>query len=212
MLGLLFTSMLLLVFYLSFEINKKSVNCISYTTENEDNKLFTQDNFDFLLSKELNSIKQIIINPDISHVHKSKAYKKRYDNSRHKASHRKKYTPNQTQIQEIETGIVNNDTSNDYKYFYEYGFDKNTNTQVIKGGDKYDVRYFQQFLNYDKSRKTLISLFKSWLAFIETQRIQSWLAHGTLIGWYWGKNILPWDDDLDVQMLCSDLNKLYKKK
>ena len=41
---------------------------------------------------------------------------------------------------------------------------------------------------------------------------ETWLAHGTLLGWFWGKKIMPWDNDLDVQMRCGDLDKLFKQQ
>ena len=35
-----------------------------------------------------------------------------------------------------------------------------------------------------------------------------WLAHGTLLGHYWGQKILPWDVDIDVQMPMTSLRYL----
>jgi phosphorylcholine metabolism protein LicD len=40
--------------------------------------------------------------------------------------------------------------------------------------------------------------------------ITTWLAHGTLLGWYWNNEIMPWDNDLDVQVWASDLFELAK--
>lgn len=30
--------------------------------------------------------------------------------------------------------------------------------------------------------------------------VEVWIMHGTLLGWWWNRAILPWDTDLDVQM------------
>ena len=30
--------------------------------------------------------------------------------------------------------------------------------------------------------------------------VQTWITHGTLLGWWWNQRILPWDSDLDVQL------------
>ncbi|EHL02247.1 putative protein MNN4 [Glarea lozoyensis 74030] len=30
--------------------------------------------------------------------------------------------------------------------------------------------------------------------------VETWLMHGTLLGWWWNRKILPWDSDSDVQM------------
>ena len=40
-------------------------------------------------------------------------------------------------------------------------------------------------------------------AFLDTFRrlgVETWLAHGTLLGWYWNQAILPWDWDVDAQV------------
>lgn len=35
--------------------------------------------------------------------------------------------------------------------------------------------------------------------------IETWLMHGTLLGWWWNKKILAWDFDVDVQMATESL-------
>ncbi|RKO91344.1 LicD family-domain-containing protein, partial [Blyttiomyces helicus] len=37
-----------------------------------------------------------------------------------------------------------------------------------------------------------------------------WLAHGTLIGWYFGERMQPFDDDVDLQMNSNYLYELAK--
>ncbi|KAI8905903.1 LicD family-domain-containing protein [Gorgonomyces haynaldii] len=46
--------------------------------------------------------------------------------------------------------------------------------------------------------------------FSQQQQIPIWLAHGTLIGWYWGQKMLPWDSDMDLQTTMRGLDKLSK--
>lgn len=29
---------------------------------------------------------------------------------------------------------------------------------------------------------------------------ETWIMHGTLLGWYWNRKIMPWDSDVDVQV------------
>ncbi|KAK5096711.1 mannosyltransferase [Exophiala xenobiotica] len=40
---------------------------------------------------------------------------------------------------------------------------------------------------------------------------ETWMAHGTLLGWHWNRKLLPWDTDIDVQMSERDLAKLAVK-
>ncbi|KAK5358371.1 mannosyltransferase [Exophiala xenobiotica] len=35
--------------------------------------------------------------------------------------------------------------------------------------------------------------------------VETWLAHGTLLGWHWNQKFLPWDNDIDVQMSIETL-------
>ena len=46
---------------------------------------------------------------------------------------------------------------------------------------------------------------------MEDLGIETWLAHGTLVGHYWGQKILPWDMDIDVQVLMTTLRYLATK-
>ncbi|EPE10074.1 mannosylphosphorylation protein [Ophiostoma piceae UAMH 11346] len=31
--------------------------------------------------------------------------------------------------------------------------------------------------------------------------VETWLMHGSLLGWWWNKQIMPWDSDIDVQVM-----------
>jgi hypothetical protein len=38
--------------------------------------------------------------------------------------------------------------------------------------------------------------------------METWLAHGTLLGWYWNRRIMPWDEDIDMQISEKSMNHL----
>lgn len=38
--------------------------------------------------------------------------------------------------------------------------------------------------------------------------VDTWLAHGTLLGWWWNESTLPWDGDLDMQLSFESLEYL----
>lgn len=76
-------------------------------------------------------------------------------------------------------------------------------------GDHYDYRFFNGFnLGYDDKTSKLHRLTRVWLSFCRKQGITTWLAHGSLLSWYWNGIAFPWDDDIDVQMPVMDLHKL----
>lgn len=58
----------------------------------------------------------------------------------------------------------------------------------------YDVRYFKEIVDYETRLDTLTHLAKSWLEFTNKHKIETWIAHGTLLGWWWNGALLPWYD------------------
>ncbi|KAF8000806.1 hypothetical protein HF325_004595 [Metschnikowia pulcherrima] len=82
-----------------------------------------------------------------------------------------------------------------YKYFHEAEI---SGTHL---GYHYDWRFFQKQISNNYERKVVLHrLAKAWLRFSYTFGLKSWLAHGSLLGWYWNGLNLPWDQDIDVQM------------
>lgn len=87
------------------------------------------------------------------------------------------------------------------KYFYEPG-------GSLELGH-YDIRYFKgQAVTYDQRVHTLQYLIRSYLTIFREKNIETWIAHGTLLGWWWNGKIMPWDWDLDTQVSASTLTWL----
>lgn len=72
----------------------------------------------------------------------------------------------------------------------------------------YDTRYFQKELAADERRTVLEDLIRSYLNVTNHYEIETWLAHGTLMGWWWGGRIMPWDSDIDVQLSFETLDSI----
>lgn len=72
----------------------------------------------------------------------------------------------------------------------------------------YDKRYFQRELTYEQHAPELRRLVRSYLAATRALGVQTWLAHGSLLGWYWGGRALPWDIDIDVQVTMATLRDM----
>lgn len=92
------------------------------------------------------------------------------------------------------------------KYFHEaslFGSGK---------GFHYDWRFFKTS-NYSPYERTAIlqRLTRAWLRFTKEIGLRAWLAHGTLLGWYWNGLNMPWDEDLDVQITMKGLVDLAER-
>ncbi|KAF3095519.1 hypothetical protein TWF569_002600 [Orbilia oligospora] len=85
------------------------------------------------------------------------------------------------------------------KYFQEPG---------VAAAGHYDGRYYIGFVTDEERQRTLTHLVRAWLQWTQSRGIETWLAHGTLLGWWWNNRILPWDTDLDVQVSEATLKSL----
>jgi len=89
----------------------------------------------------------------------------------------------------------------DKKYFHEPG-----GTDIL---GHYDIRYYKgQPVTYDERGNTLHHMIRAYLNTFREKNVETWIAHGTLLGWWWNGKILPWDWDLDVQVSASTLTWL----
>ncbi|KAJ9205878.1 hypothetical protein DTO164E3_1131 [Paecilomyces variotii] len=85
------------------------------------------------------------------------------------------------------------------KYFHEPGGDD------IMG--HYDTRFFHGVVSYDERTDTLTHMIRAYLEFFRENGLETWIAHGTLLGWWWNGKMLPWDWDVDTQV--SEETLLY---
>ncbi|GAB1312937.1 mannosyltransferase [Madurella fahalii] len=86
------------------------------------------------------------------------------------------------------------------KYFQEAGY-----TEELT---HYDARFFRGVIPYSAHRAVLRHLIRSYLSTCESLGVETWLAHGTLLGWWWNGRIIPWDYDVDAQVSGATLAAL----
>ena len=75
------------------------------------------------------------------------------------------------------------------KYFHESTFHPH-----------YDGRFAAKTLQADLRLPYLTTLMQSFLSTMADLGAETWIMHGTLLGWWWNGKILPWDSDIDVQV------------
>ena len=89
-----------------------------------------------------------------------------------------------------------------------------------------DCRFGDKELGYQERRQSLSNLIQTYLATFADIGVETWLMHGTLLGWWWNKKvsllqtwistvsliqilqIMPWDSDLDVQVSETSMHFL----
>jgi hypothetical protein len=55
-------------------------------------------------------------------------------------------------------------------------------------------------VSYEERTDTLHHMIHAYLLTFRDLHVETWIAHGTLLGWWWNERILPWDSDLDTQV------------
>lgn len=78
---------------------------------------------------------------------------------------------------------------NPEKYFHESVFHPH-----------YDGRFADKPVKYNEKRKHLTALVKTYLSTMNDIGAETWIMHGSLLGWWWNRKIMPWDSDLDVMV------------
>ncbi|ODV77272.1 uncharacterized protein CANTADRAFT_42865, partial [Suhomyces tanzawaensis NRRL Y-17324] len=110
----------------------------------------------------------------------------------------------QAYLDSVRNSVANRDPP---KFFYEAKL-----LQLVSNnwrGEHYDWRFFNGItIGDDQHLVTLHRLLKNYLHFARTHNLKTWIAHGSLLSWYWNGIAFPWDTDVDVQMPIEDLYKL----
>ncbi|KAF1935770.1 hypothetical protein EJ02DRAFT_448442 [Clathrospora elynae] len=88
----------------------------------------------------------------------------------------------------------------DNKYFHEPGGDSTLG--------HYDRRYFHGVVSDEERTDTQSHMIRAYLNFFHENELDTWIAHGTLLGWWWNGKRLPWDLDLDTQVADATLHHL----
>ncbi|KAK5007289.1 hypothetical protein LTR28_005469, partial [Elasticomyces elasticus] len=72
----------------------------------------------------------------------------------------------------------------------------------------YDGRFADKPLPSDERRTYLVALIHTYLSTMNDIGAETWIVHGTLLGWWWNRKIMPWDSDVDVQMSEKSMHHL----
>ncbi|KAI5958004.1 hypothetical protein KGF57_002812 [Candida theae] len=104
----------------------------------------------------------------------------------------------------LKTSLQEHDPS---KYFHEaYIVRREVNYAL---GGHYDWRFFNGIVNRTPIQSISINaLLQAFLKLTNQYNLTAWVAHGSLLSWFWNGLQFPWDSDVDVQMPITDLHRL----
>lgn len=99
--------------------------------------------------------------------------------------------------------------SGTYQYFIETDF--HSTTKNFGAVSHCDSRFAPKSdPGVDEIRRSITLLLKSYVATMNDLKVETWIAHGALIGWYWNRRFLPWDTDVDVHVSTEGIELLAK--
>lgn len=94
-----------------------------------------------------------------------------------------------------------------YRYFLDADF--YSKSHELGAVSHCDARYaLDHALGVDEIHVTLKGLLYGYAERMRQFEVDTWIAHGTLLGWYWNGKMLPWDTDVDVQVTYQGISKL----
>jgi hypothetical protein len=72
------------------------------------------------------------------------------------------------------------------KYFHEpVGHEKGADDRL----GHYDVRYFHGMVTEEERAESLHHMVIAYLDFFRQNELETWIAHGTLLGWWWNGEV-----------------------
>lgn len=78
------------------------------------------------------------------------------------------------------------DRSLEDKYFHEpVGHEKGADDRL----GHYDSRYFRGMVTDAERMDTLTHMVRAYLQFADAHGLETWIAHGTLLGWWWNGKV-----------------------
>lgn len=110
-------------------------------------------------------------------------------------------------VQTLQASLASTDPP---KYFYEATLARSES--LYAHGAHHDWRFFRGIAAREEVfLAQMHGLIRAWLKFAWASGTPTWIAHGTLLSWYWNGLAFPWDPDVDVQMPVLALHTMARR-
>jgi hypothetical protein len=76
--------------------------------------------------------------------------------------------------------------ANANKYFHEPGGHEPGEDERL---GHYDTRYFHGLVSLEERTETLTHMIRAYLTTFKDLGLETWIAHGTLLGWWWNGKV-----------------------
>jgi hypothetical protein len=77
-----------------------------------------------------------------------------------------------------------------YKYFQEAGPHQPGDDEQL---GHYDIRFFKEKVREEERGDIQVHMVQAYLYTFRRFNLETWLAHGTLLGWWWNQSVRPFD-------------------
>ncbi|KAJ3071451.1 hypothetical protein HK102_006431, partial [Quaeritorhiza haematococci] len=94
------------------------------------------------------------------------------------------------------------DHPSDQKYFHEIMDHLDARFASLKSNKSHR--------NETECLESLTGCISAWSRFAASNYIPTWIAHGTLLSWFWNQKVFPWEVDVDFQMPIKHLLDLWR--
>ena len=110
-------------------------------------------------------------------------------------------------IEQNNKEIMYNRDSNLYNPL-QHSFIKHKFFNELPGNPHLDIRYGKNNIDIHEIHHTLKDLLYFFMNYCKKNDIKPILMYGALIGYYFNKKMLPWDDDIDIILLEPCISKM----
>jgi len=205
--------------HLTYDNNTENIKSNNSSYTEIQNFLFNQDPNQLISDNDIHKI----INPEIINENNKDSYKNNTFSPNQSDKINKQINSQTMNKSDIQNQLLKKQQENlkqkRKNYFMNNNKTQNESTQIYKPNQKFfnemsnnshkDIQYGKK-TNIQDTHSRLIALLSKFSTLCINNDIKPIIMHGTLIGWFFNKKILPWDDDIDICLIGKSIANFKK--